>query len=745
MFNPFARSKNDLPSMNRHGITAWAHDIIDELQRIGTLNSGDEKAADDIFRVYQKILQFYSWVCTRPRIHVTHAQRPIQQPWAQNDIFASAHKVWSDLEWELRLEKDGAFVDQMIEHLGCFWNVKNNLVNQARHTRGLPVLSSMQTMAEAANYARISSIDRANIIQTPVSRTIASGFHFHRPVAPASRDNPRNVTEAFPAGQNTRRGSSSDDNLRPSQTYSSEIPSIRQPKTGHLQLPKYSQSVQEPPNSAMPVALSVKGKHSPHLHPGACYQPPTARDKSSRNVVNMSGDKYNDGVEYSQISQVPVGLILPAPPTRNDRYPNRAQGFGDGSKRLTTSIPSVKPAFSGREKHGRDLPSSHDGQLAQSHSDITRTTAGNYSSDIRHPVNTLSNDVIVILDTPSPESTTTPIERLRPRDYRSHPSSLAISSEDKHEVERPFSVERPPVHSRDITRHSIYPINPAGPCNQRLVESAEVDKMRSESSDRRSTKQGSDGTGEKKQKRVTEVSDKKANATESDLSTPKEKKSTPINGDQRNMKVDCIGKDEKSLTSSVNLIQNYRMNDFQKANTKRPEPINTISANQIKKARISENSATSSPGYTSPYTNFLKQYQPSNLNSPKGSGIITNFAGDKGEENKAVGGGYIGEKTGNEKSVGEKTLEESTIGSMHMSQKSINEELVSEKFINEKVVNEDSTGDEITVEAPAMEDAMSKKTSRNKVASEKSLRNKPLSAKGKKSKSLYRPFSMRQS
>lgn len=136
MFNPFARSKNDLPSMNRHSITAWAHDIIDELQRIGTLNSGDEKAADDIFRVYQNILQFYSWVCTRPRVHVTHAQRPIQQPWAQNDIFASAHKVWSDLEWELRLEKDGAFVDQMIEHLGWFWNVKNNLVNQARHTRG---------------------------------------------------------------------------------------------------------------------------------------------------------------------------------------------------------------------------------------------------------------------------------------------------------------------------------------------------------------------------------------------------------------------------------------------------------------------------------------------------------------------------------------------------------------------------------------------------------------------------------
>lgn len=136
MLNPFARSRNDLPSMNRHSIIAWAHDIIDELERIGTLNPGNENAADDLFRVYQNILQFYSWVSTRPRIHATYAQRPIQSPWISNDIFASAHKVWNDLEWELRLEKDGAFIDQMLDHLGWFWNIKNNLVNQTRYARG---------------------------------------------------------------------------------------------------------------------------------------------------------------------------------------------------------------------------------------------------------------------------------------------------------------------------------------------------------------------------------------------------------------------------------------------------------------------------------------------------------------------------------------------------------------------------------------------------------------------------------
>lgn len=134
-------------------------------------------------------------------------------------------------------------------------------------------------MAEAADYARISSIDRAEIMQIPAARTVPSGSHFFHPVAPASRNNPRNVYD-LPAGYSTRRGNSSDSTLHPNRTYSSGIPSTLQPKMGHLQLPKYSQSVQEQPHPTIPVTLSVKGKQSPNLHPGVNYQPPTARDKA---------------------------------------------------------------------------------------------------------------------------------------------------------------------------------------------------------------------------------------------------------------------------------------------------------------------------------------------------------------------------------------------------------------------------------------------------------------------------------
>ncbi|TGO47283.1 hypothetical protein BCON_0285g00070 [Botryotinia convoluta] len=710
MLNPFARSKNDLPSMNRHSITAWAHDIIDELQRIGTLNPGNEKAADDLFRVYQNILQFYSWVSTRPRVHVTHAQRPIQPPWTPNDIFTSAHKVWNDLEWELRLEEDGAFIDQLVDHLGWFWNIKNNLVNQARHTRGLSALPSMETMAEAANYARISSIDRANIMQIPEARAIKLGNHFPRPMAPASRDNPRNV-ESFPAGYSTRRGNSSDNIIHPSRTYSSGIPTILQPKTGHLQLPKYSQSVQEQPQSAMPVTLSVKGKQSPSLHPGIQYQPPTARDKPSRNIFNMAGNKYNDGIEYSQTSEVPVGFILPAPQILDDRYPNRAQGFGGGSKRPMTSIPALEPVFSGRDNHGQDLPTSHEGQLAQSHSGTTCTKTGNRCSDTSNSVSAEDKDVIVILDTPSPESTNTRIESLRSRDYDRHLSSPILSPGDEYKVERPSSARISPVYRKDTTRHFSFPVNPGtsinSPSNQREVKSAEANKVASESLDRRSAKQGRNSTGGKKQKRATNTGGKKVSATENDLNIPKRNISVPTNDNQRDMKINNIAKYKET----------------------RP--------------KIKNNPITSLSVYASPYTNFLKQYRPSNLNSPTSLGVIQKSAEDKVVENKVVGGGHIGEKIGSEKCVGEKALDESKTASKPIDHKSTNKDPVSAKSIIEKTVSEDSAGDKLMAEAPIMEDAISVEASGNKLASDKPANNKPLPAKTNKSKSLYRPFSMR--
>ncbi|KAF5874696.1 uncharacterized protein Bfra_004711ia [Botrytis fragariae] len=715
--------------MNRHSITAWALDIIDELQRIGILNPGNEKAADDLFRVYQNMVQFYSWVSTRPRVHPTHAQRPIRPPWTPNDIFASAHQVWTDLEWELRLEKDSAFVDQMIDHLGWFWNIKSNLVNQARHTRGLSVLPSMETIAEAANYARISSVDRANIMQIPEARTIPSGSHFPRPMAPASRDNPRNV-ETFSAGYSTKRGNSSDNIVHPSRTYSSGIPSILQPKTGHLQLPKYSQSVQEQPHSTMPVTLSVKGKQSPSLHPGVQYQPPTARDKPSRNIFNVAGDSYNDGIEYSQISQVPVGFILPAPQIREDRYPNRAQGFGGGSKRPMTITPALEPVFSGRENHGQDLPTSHDGQIAQSHSDTTRTKTGNRFSDTRNSVSAQDKDVIVILDTPSPKSTTTPIESLRLRDHGRHPSSPVMSLEDEYEVEHSSSARIPSVHSLDTTMHSKFPVNPGTPINS-------PDNQR----------ERLDSTGGKKQKRFTDTSGKKLSARENDLNTPRGSTSVFTNGSQCNTKINNIEKDKETRPSFFNVKQGDKTNHFQKVNAKRPEPIseadNTIPDSHNKRPKIKNNPTTSPSDYASPYTNFLKQYRTSNLDSSTSLRVSKQSGEENVVKNKAVGGGHTGDTTGGEKPVGEKVLDESIITSKPIDHKSINEEPASVKSIIEKTVSEDSTGDKLMAEAPIVEHTISEETSRDKLASDKPANDKPLPAKANKSRSLYRPFSMR--
>ncbi|TGO09760.1 hypothetical protein BTUL_0155g00150 [Botrytis tulipae] len=749
MLNPFARSKNDLPSMNRHSITAWAHDIIDELQRIGTLNPGNEKAADDLLRVYQNMLQFYSWLSTRPRVQITHARRPVEQPWTPNDIFASAHKVWTDLEWELRLEKDGAFIDQMIDHLGWFWNIKNNLVNQARHTRGLSVLPNMETIAEAANYARISSIDRVNTMRIPEARIIPLGNRFPRPMAPASRDNPRNL-EALLTGPSTRLGNSGDNIMHSSRKYSSGIPSILQPNAGHLQLPRYSQSVQEQPHSALPVTLSVKGKQSDSLHPGVQYQPPTARDKPSRNIFNMAGDKYNDGIEYSETSQVPVEFILPAPQIRDDRYPNRAQGFGGGPKRPVTSIPALEPVFSGRDNHGQDLPTSHEEQLTLSHSGTTCTKTGNRFSDIKNSVSGQDKAVIVILDTPSPESTNSRIESLTSRDFACHPNSPVLSPGAEFEVARPSSAIIPPVHSKDITRHFSFPVSPGtpinSPINQREVKSAEAKKIRMEPLDRRSAKLGHSSTGEKKQKRATNTDGKKVSARENDLNTSKRNMTVSANDNQGDMKINNVAKDKETRFISVNAKQDDKTNHLQKVNTKRTEPSNeayiTVSNSHNKRLKINNNPTTSSV-HASPYTSFLRQYRPSNPNSPTSLGVIPQSAEDKVVGTKVVGGGQIGEKIGSEKSVGEKALDESKTGSKPVNQNSTNENSVSTKSIIEKIFNGDSTGDKPMVEAPILEDVISTETSGNEHVSDNPANNKLLPAKNNKSKSLYRPFSMR--
>lgn len=604
-------------------------------------------------------------------------------------------------------------------------------------------------MAEAANYARISSIDRVNTMQIPEARTIPLGSQFPRPMAPASRDNPRNL-EALLAGHSTIRGNSGDNTMHSSRTSSSGTPSILQPKTGHLRLPKFSQSVQEQPHSLLPVTLSVKGKKPSSLHPGVQYQPPTARDKASRTIFNMAGGKYNDGIEYSQNSQVPMGFILPAPQIRDDKYPNRAQGFGGGSQRPVPSVPALKPVFSGRDNHGQDSPTSHEGQLVLSHSGTTRTKTGNRFSATNNSVSAQDKDVIVILDTPSPKSTNIRIEGLTSRDYARHPSSPVLSPGAEYEDARLSSAKVFPVHSKDTTRHFSSPVNPGTPIksliNQREVKSAEPKKIRSETLDRRSAKQGHSITREKKQKRATDTGGTEVSAKVKGLSTPKRNTSVPTNDNQGDVKINNIAQDQETRSNSVNAKQDDKTNHLQKVNTKRTEPSNeayiTVSDGHNKRPKINNNPITSSV-HASPYTSFLRQYRPSNPNSSTSSGVTQESAEDKVVETKFVGGGHIGEKIGSKKSGNEEASDESETGSQFVDQNSTHENPVSTKSIIEETLSEDSAGDKLMTEAPIMEDAINMETSGNKIASDKPADNKLLPTNNNKSKSLYRPFSMR--
>lgn len=465
----------------------------------------------------------------------------------------------------------------------------------------------------------------------------------------------------------------------------------------------------------------------------------------------MASGKYNDGVEYPQISQVPVGFILPAPQIRDDTYPNRAQGFGVGSKRPMTGMPAVEPVLNVRDNHGQYLSTSNYGRLAQSYSRIACTKTGNRSSDTRNSVGILQSDVIVISDTPSPDSTTTPMENLNPRDHGHHLSLPVMSPEDEYEVERSSSAMIPPVHSRDAARHYNFLVDSGTPIDihstERGVKSAEPNKIRREFLDPQSGKKGCNSTGGKKQKRATNIYGKKVSATGNDLNIPKRTISIRTNDNEGDVKIKSIEKYKETSFSSFNVKQDDKTDHFQKVNAKRPEPVNeadiTVSESHNKRTKINNIPTTPPSNYASPYRNFLKQYRSSNRNSSTNFGVIQTPAEDKVVEKRAVCGGHIGENIGSEKSVGEKALDGSIITGKLIDQMSTNEEPVSAKSVIEETVSEDSAGGKLIAKAPIIEDTIGEETSRNKLASDKPTENRPLPAKTNNSKSLYRPFSMR--
>lgn len=136
MNNPFARPKEYLPSMTRHDITTWAHDIVDELRFLGALDAGNELFGTAIFNAYRNLEEFYIWVIRRPREATTQVPRPLQSIMTPRGIFARTQKLWDDLEVELQSEKPDFLIEQMIDHLRWLWNIKANLTNKIRREDG---------------------------------------------------------------------------------------------------------------------------------------------------------------------------------------------------------------------------------------------------------------------------------------------------------------------------------------------------------------------------------------------------------------------------------------------------------------------------------------------------------------------------------------------------------------------------------------------------------------------------------
>ncbi|KAI9648331.1 hypothetical protein NHQ30_002964 [Ciborinia camelliae] len=458
MSNPFARPTEYLPSMTRHGITSWAHDIINELRRLGALDQGNEAASNDLFGVYRNLAQFYTWVSGRPRAFPGHIHRPLESIIRPNQIFAFAHKLWDDLEWELRLEREGAYIEQMIEHLGWFWNIKSNLYNKIRRGQGLSITSNMDTLAEAAKYAEPRNTGPRNIIQPPTAIPLSL-----RPVSPASRDNPRRAF--WNPGSRKGREQASHNTIQSGQANSARISSMQSPKTGHLQVPQLSRSIREQPQASMQRALSAYSAQAPKSSPGTLHQLPVSRDETSRNIIGRVHNGNDNGMEYSSISRLPIGSILPTPQTRVNRYSNGTRGFSDGSKLPMISIPDIKPALDNDNDHAsRNNSRSYHRDYKDSDGGMESIKSENSSS------NSNSNkNVVMITDSPPLQSTDTPIYNRKSQDRSNNLSSPSLSFENLEFPRRLPSANIPQMHTDhiDLLRQATSSSNSWTPINDR--------------------------------------------------------------------------------------------------------------------------------------------------------------------------------------------------------------------------------------------------------------------------------------
>ncbi|QSZ29790.1 hypothetical protein DSL72_004307 [Monilinia vaccinii-corymbosi] len=288
MSSPFAQPTIHLRSMTRYGITAWAHDLINELQKLGILDPANTDALNDLVGVYRNLEQFFIWVFQRPRTVPAQPHGPLQPLMDLRDLFLTLHRIWDDLEWDLRPEKDGAFIDQMIDNLGWLWDLRSKLKNRIRR---LPMMSSVDALVEAANYAQLSDISHRNIIQSSTAAPLSSAGQPLPPVAPARKSSPRNLGDW--ASGSRKGGEQTRENIM-SQTRESSFPTsfTQNAKTGHLQLPKYSQLSQKNAQSAMRRALSSYNSRLAKPSFAVQHPLPFPLEQAPRNLLGLANNDH---------------------------------------------------------------------------------------------------------------------------------------------------------------------------------------------------------------------------------------------------------------------------------------------------------------------------------------------------------------------------------------------------------------------------------------------------------------------
>ncbi|CAD6443193.1 6403a560-b84f-4b60-8971-d0016be78bd9 [Sclerotinia trifoliorum] len=601
MPNPFARPMEYLPSMNRQGITVCAHDVINELSRLGVLDPGNEALSKDLFGVYKNLEEFYKWVCSRPRIAPQDAPRPLQLITRHSEIFTLAHKLWDNLEFELALEKDGAFVEEMMDHLGWFWNIKSNLRNKIHRIQGLPLISKMDTLAEAASYAlRFNNISRGNVIEPPSVRPVASVNHLKSQVAPGSKKNPKDSGAMSPESR-VRKENPSNNTMRSNRAPS--LANTQKTNTGHLKVPQYSPSVQGQPQVSM--RRSPSSYSTQQLNPRSTikHQSPNLPDGTPRNFVDLMDVDvdYYSSAEQTSIHPVPTGFILPTTQNKGDKYPNRVEGFADGSMRPILSMSGVEPAVgngSDHANHGAPRNSSRD--LADSHGERKSSEPRDSPCDsgFGDTAESSNANMNTIIESSSPESENTTMEDSGTQDHKNRPTSAVLSSENS----------------------------------------------KGKPLDRRSDEQESKNTGGTELERPNSTSIDEGIITDKNIKGDKANNSTSANGSRRNIQGRLINSTDEatmkgaiSVTSTHNNITENNMADIK---AKRYASVDgskeDISENPNKKVKTSAIYTAPSSEYSSPYMSLSNQNQPSTTAKSTTSAAVDEHVSEKHGSKKPV-------------------------------------------------------------------------------------------------------------